>query len=189
MIIMKWYIDQHKIKTVPPSEAESKIIDILRNKKVIYHREVVFENCVSKKRFPLLFDFWIPDRNLVIEYDGKHHLTDAEIIINDDIKNKYCLRNKIRLIRLNKKNWFTLEKDISKILSQNIIINSKENLKAEEYKDGYVRYPKSKKKNNNKSTISPVIKKKKRKLSRKQKALKKIPVTIEDYNRFMGNNK
>lgn len=185
---MKWYVHTHRIKTVAPSAAESKIMNILNNNKIVYYREVIFENCVSKKQFPLIFDFWIPDKHLVIEYDGKHHITDVDTIINDDIKNKYCNKNGIRIVRLNKKNWFTLEKDIYNILSQNIITKENEKLKRGDYQDPYVRYPKLTKKSRH--PVGPVVKvKKKRKLSRKQKALKRIPVTIEDYNRFMGNIK
>ena len=61
------------------------------------------------------FDFYLPDYNAIIEYDGEQHFMPvdfankgAELATNsynknlkrDEIKNKYCKDNDIRLIRI-----------------------------------------------------------------------------------------
>jgi very-short-patch-repair endonuclease len=58
----------------------------------------------------LKFDFYLPNYNLCIEYDGRQHFEpidffggekNFEIIKKrDKIKNEYCLNNNIHLIRI-----------------------------------------------------------------------------------------
>lgn len=75
-----------------------------------------FENCRDKN--PLPFDFYLPQYNLCIEYDGSQHfnpfafhfkdISEKEKLENfkyiqnhDEIKNNYCKNNGISLLRLN----------------------------------------------------------------------------------------
>lgn len=70
-----------------------------------------FPECKNKK--PLHFDFYLPDYNMCIEYDGIQHFEPNEhfggedeflcMQINDQIKNDYCLLNSIVLCRINYK--------------------------------------------------------------------------------------
>lgn len=56
------------------------------------------------------FDFYLPQHNLIIEYDGEHHFRPMEmwggelkfhvIQENDNIKNEYCRNKNITLLRL-----------------------------------------------------------------------------------------
>ena len=56
------------------------------------------------------FDFYLPKLNICIEYDGEHHFNSIEkwggdnrfdeIKNNDEIKNVFCLKNNIKLIRI-----------------------------------------------------------------------------------------
>ena len=56
----------------------------------------------------LLFDFFIPEKNTLIEFDGKQHFRETkffksslkEIQKRDEIKNGFCEREKIKLIRI-----------------------------------------------------------------------------------------
>ena len=58
----------------------------------------------------LPFDFYLPEYNICIEYDGEHHFRPIEMwggyekfIINqenDEIKNEYCKNHNITLLRL-----------------------------------------------------------------------------------------
>lgn len=55
----------------------------------------------------LRFDFFLPDYNLVIEYDGEQHFKDIphwsslkSLQRRDQIKNQFCLDNNIRLLRI-----------------------------------------------------------------------------------------
>lgn len=68
-----------------------------------------FNDC--RNVLPLPFDFYIKDRNILIECDGIQHKKPVDYfggierleyqIKNDSIKNEYCKKNKIELIRVN----------------------------------------------------------------------------------------
>lgn len=93
------------------SKGERKIYDYLKVNNIIFIREYKFKGCKNKKSLP--FDFAIfNDNNLycLIEYDGEFHYKSIEIFggedrleylqQNDQIKNKYCQDNNIKLIRI-----------------------------------------------------------------------------------------
>jgi hypothetical protein len=87
------------------SNGEKKILTFLETQKIQYHVEKTFENCVYKRN--LRFDFYIPEVNCLIEYDGMQHFKDIKYFSNfeklrikDIIKNKFCLENNIPLLRI-----------------------------------------------------------------------------------------
>jgi len=96
------------------SKPEKQIINLLESKKIKYHYQYRFKNCKNKRSLP--FDFYLPDYNLIIEYDGQQHFKPIEIFggekdftqrkINDIIKNNYCLANNIKLLRVSYKEDF-----------------------------------------------------------------------------------
>lgn len=70
-----------------------------------------FSDCRNKKQTDTLpFDFYLPEYNICIEYDGEHHFRPMEMwggyekfVINqenDKIKNEYCKTRNITLLRL-----------------------------------------------------------------------------------------
>jgi very-short-patch-repair endonuclease len=82
-----------------------------------------FKNCKNKKQ--LFFDFFLPDFNCCIEYDGIQHFEIVEFfggeksfnerLINDNIKNDFCEENNISLLRISYKD------NINEILEKIII--------------------------------------------------------------------
>lgn len=94
-----------------PSCKESKgekFIRLLLDKyNVEYTRQQTFKDCFFKNR--LKFDFYLPDKNLCIEFDGVQHFKPVKQFggeedfektkIRDNIKNEYCIKNNIHLIR------------------------------------------------------------------------------------------
>jgi very-short-patch-repair endonuclease len=77
------------------------------------NREKMFQDCTNTKtgRYcrPLRFDFFIPEMNTIIEYDGEQHFRSSTKYggekfettqKNDKIKNQYCLKKGINLIRI-----------------------------------------------------------------------------------------
>jgi len=56
------------------------------------------------------FDFYLPNLNTCIEFDGQQHYNIIEHFggekilienqVRDDIKNKYCLENNIKILRI-----------------------------------------------------------------------------------------
>jgi len=91
------------------SKGENKIENILSNKNIIYVRQKKFDGCKNKYKLP--FDFYLPDLNICIEYDGKQHFEAIEywggeeqfelIKIRDKIKTDFCIKNNIELLRIN----------------------------------------------------------------------------------------
>lgn len=90
------------------SRRERLISNILKSEHILFKREKTFEDLyISRKQWKLRFDFYIPHLNLLIEYDGKHHFVEdcfikdlKEVQHRDSIKNEYCLKNNIPLLRL-----------------------------------------------------------------------------------------
>ena len=76
------------------------------DEKISYKMEYTFNDCKYKKL--LRFDFYLPDYNCCIEYDGEQHFKEStffredlkEIQKRDNIKNEYCKQNDIKLIRI-----------------------------------------------------------------------------------------
>lgn len=90
------------------SIGEKQILNYLNSKNINYISEKKFKNCKYKKT--LLFDFYLPDYNTCIEYDGEQHYNYNNYFggiekfktlqIRDNIKNEYCKNNNINLIRI-----------------------------------------------------------------------------------------
>ena len=90
------------------SKGELSIRKCLDNFKIEYIPEKYFPKCESQ--YPLFFDFYLPNHNICIEYDGIQHFEPIEYwggvkayksnINRDKIKNKYCYENGIKLIRI-----------------------------------------------------------------------------------------
>lgn len=86
-----------------------RIVEIaLKEYSIEYETERVFKDCVYKN--PLRFDFYLPNENTCIEYNGLHHYEPvagwggeskfAETVIRDEIKRRYCKNNGIHLIEI-----------------------------------------------------------------------------------------
>ena len=90
------------------SKGEREINNYLIENKINFIRQKKFDGCINKFKLP--FDFYLPDLNLCIEYDGEQHfeINDyfggkegfEKVKINDGIKNSYCENNGINLIRI-----------------------------------------------------------------------------------------
>lgn len=92
---------------------EFKVGKILENNNFCYISQFSFEDCKDKR--PLPFDFYLPDYNILIEYDGEGHyhpvnfggISDDRALqqliyvqMHDKIKTEYCKNNNIPLIRI-----------------------------------------------------------------------------------------
>jgi len=90
------------------SKGEIKIENILKEKNINYISQKKFNDCINKKKLP--FDFYLPDYNICIEFDGEQHFKPFRFeknnerlnktIRNDNLKNQYCDKNNIKLIRI-----------------------------------------------------------------------------------------
>ena len=93
------------------SHGERKITDFLNKNNIIFEAQKSFDDCSVKRA--LKFDFYIPSKNLCIEYDGEQHYIPVDFSGNDNgeqclkynqkrdkIKDKYCKENNIDLLRI-----------------------------------------------------------------------------------------
>lgn len=93
------------------STGERDVRLYLINKQIKFKTEATFDNCKNPKtNRKLLFDFWLPDYNILIEIDGKQHSKSVsywggeEALVNikyrDSIKNNFAKENNIMLYRI-----------------------------------------------------------------------------------------
>lgn len=100
------------------SKGETKIEYILQKLNINFVTQYKFDNCRNK----LPFDFYLPDFNLCLEYDGEFHFLDMgfnnleKTKINDGIKSNFCSSNGIKLIRIP----YTEFEHIERILNENL---------------------------------------------------------------------
>lgn len=90
------------------SSGEELIQTILNNYNVKTLPQHTFDDCINK--YKLRFDFYLPDYNICIEYDGLQHYKPIEwfggiegfekTLLRDQIKNDYCTKNGINLYRI-----------------------------------------------------------------------------------------
>lgn len=108
--------------TCSESKGERAIRNALIERGIQYNTEKSFAGCVSPKNRRLRFDFWLPEHNTCIEYDGLQHFQPVKYWrtnnleynqTNDKIKDEYCRNEGIKLIRINYKQ----DKSITDIIS------------------------------------------------------------------------
>ena len=95
------------------SKGEVAIINYLKQHGIKYESQYIFLDC--RNILPLKFDFYLPNNNMCIEFDGEQHfypvpfngesyekaqLDYIECVKRDEIKNKYCKDHGINLIRI-----------------------------------------------------------------------------------------
>ena len=95
------------------SKGEKRISLFLKENNINYEVQKLFKECSYKRMLP--FDFYLPDHNICIEYDGQQHYDIIDFSgknqkraeeqfkqtqKKDNIKTQYCLDNNIKLIRI-----------------------------------------------------------------------------------------
>lgn len=114
------------------SKGEKIIFETLTDYMVNFKRQKTFSDCMNKEANQRLrFDFYIEKYNLIIEYDGEQHFNLVRFRgvtkkqarhnfkqgqLNDSIKNEYCHKNNINLLRIP----YTNIDDVEKIILEKI---------------------------------------------------------------------
>lgn len=90
------------------SVGEETISDRLDEYGIFFQRQKTFDDCKDKK--VLRFDFYLPDYNILIEYNGIQHYEPIEYfggkeafeaqVLRDNIKKEYCQKNNILLFEI-----------------------------------------------------------------------------------------
>lgn len=106
------------------SASEERIRHFLEDNDINFIPQYTFKDC--KDKYVLPFDFYLPDYNKIIEFDGEQHYRPAgfgleshlRTVAHDKIKNEYCEKNNIDLLRIPYWN----ENDIEDILKKELNI-------------------------------------------------------------------
>lgn len=102
----------HLIKSGCPkcrkSKGELLIENILKINNIKYETQKTFDKCKLTNKLP--FDFYLPNHNICIEYDGEQHFKPIKVfggekrfikqLETDRIKNNFCLEENINLFRI-----------------------------------------------------------------------------------------
>lgn len=111
------------------SVGEKRIRHYLEGNKINFIPQKWFADCRDSN--PLPFDFYLPDYNVIIEFDGRQHFTETNYFSysleitqkHDKIKNNYCKAKGIYLIRIPHWNINKIEQILDKelILHEDIV--------------------------------------------------------------------
>lgn len=93
------------------SKGEWKVSNILTENNIVFEKQKTYDDLRNKNWGVLRYDFYVPEGNYLIEYDGQQHFhytnlgwNDKEhyekVKENDSIKDEYCRENGIPLIRI-----------------------------------------------------------------------------------------
>ena len=90
------------------SKGEKIITSWLNSNDIYYEAQKTFEDCKDKRVLP--FDFYLPNYNILIEYNGKQHYEPVDYfggqkafeaqVLRDNIKREYCQKNNILLFEI-----------------------------------------------------------------------------------------
>ena len=102
------HLCKHKCPYCKESKGETEITYLLKINNIKHIKQFGFDNCRDINK--LSFDFYLPDFNTCIEFDGEQHFKIIEMWggekdfitrqKRDNIKNEYCKNNNINLIRI-----------------------------------------------------------------------------------------
>ena len=130
-----WYVTNRGCPRCNGSSTESQIGIILQQYKINYVPHYSFIDCKDQRALP--FDYYLPECNVCIEYDGEQHyksvnfggISDEDAMKNlsvtqyhDSIKTKYCVEHNIPLIRIPYWEKNNLEKILLENLKQYVLI-------------------------------------------------------------------
>ena len=115
------------------SSGEIKIKSMLDKLQISYKKEKSFPDCVNPNTgYPLRFDFYLPDYNCCIEYDGIQHFEVAgwnteenyyNLQKRDTVKNNYCKDKGIKLVRIPYTDFKLIDEDyIQEIIKQEGVV-------------------------------------------------------------------
>lgn len=111
------------------SKGEKAVFDWLEKHDIKFQQQKKFDDCRYKNQ--LSFDFFLPDRNLLIEYNGIQHYRNVPLLkysndqfeniqIRDKIKKKYVKEKGLKLLTIP----YTC-KDIESLLNSKLLANAK----------------------------------------------------------------
>lgn len=94
-------IEYKVVKGISASPMERKILKVLRKEGINYWREVEMVGLINPTtNRKLRYDFYFPEHNLILEYDGKEYHQSESVKYRDKIKDEYAKKKRITLVRV-----------------------------------------------------------------------------------------
>ena len=114
------------------SKGEKLISNILKQSKIVFEKEKIF---IDLKWGKLRYDFYLPNENIIIEYDGEGHYKYIPFFHKnkaafnksrerDRQKNSYCIGHNIKLYRIPYWDYDKI-KTIDDILNEEYLVKTK----------------------------------------------------------------
>lgn len=120
------HLNNHGCPKCCESKGESKIREFLIKNSIKFINQKRFDDCKDKNTLP--FDYYLPELNICIEFDGAQHFIPVDYWGGEDrlldtqkkdnIKTQYCKNNNIILLRIR------YDEDIIEKLGENIIFGN-----------------------------------------------------------------
>ena len=108
------------------SSGELKIYNYLHDNNIKHEQQKCFCDCKDERMLP--FDFYLPEYNACIEYQGQQHYTPIEVFKgesgfelrqkHDEMKRNFCIKNNIKLIEIP----YWEYNNIEKILNNKLLV-------------------------------------------------------------------
>lgn len=110
------------------SKGESKIEKYLCDNSIIYIPQMKYDDLLGIKNIPLSYDFYLPDYNILIEYQGQQHERPVDWFGGeekfkrqqeiDNMKKEYAMEHNIELLEI----WYYDFKNIEQILESRLLM-------------------------------------------------------------------
>jgi len=121
------HLDGYGCPYCSASKGERKIQMYLEKNNIKFeYQKIIKEN----QKIKFIFDFYIPEYNLAIEYDGEPHYKEIDIYggkeglkerqKRDQLKNQYCKENGINLLRIPYWDFEKIEEILEQVLAKNL---------------------------------------------------------------------
>lgn len=118
-----------KYKNRRASKGEKKIAQFFDSHNINYVREKTFVKCVNAKSNSLRFDFYLEQFNLLLEYQGHHHIkpinkykrakiVHEKTVVHDNIKEKFATENEINLFKILYTEYDNIETILETVLKE-----------------------------------------------------------------------
>lgn len=112
------------------SKGEQVIADYLNKKGVLYFSQYKFKDCKNIKELP--FDFYLPELNICIEYQGQQHYQPVDFFgglktfnlqkKRDEIKKDFCKSHNIELIEIPYTDFDNIKEILCNIFSKRGVV-------------------------------------------------------------------
>jgi very-short-patch-repair endonuclease len=113
------------------SSGEHAVRSVLDDMKISFDRQMKFQDCKDVRMLP--FDFYIPQYNSAIEFDGQQHFKPVKLFggvkafkttqHHDAIKTTYCVTKGIRLLRIKYTEFEQIQELITNFLTTDLDIH------------------------------------------------------------------